>query len=385
MIETPTNPNPGLDYGIHVCLVSQQATPNLIPVLDSRTRPREVVLVVSPDMRERAKWLHEAFAARGIRVSECLVADAWDIASVQEALLNLLVRRDGETLALNVTGGTKPMAMAAQEVFRAGGHPVFYVHPERNEIIPLWPRGESIRMEDRVEISEYLAVHGFRELSRDKREFADGHHLLCDEWVKEVERFGEPLRRVNGLAAKAKGVLRVGMGRSTRDDRVREVLDKLDRYGIATVEGETLTFPDEASRFFANGGWLELHVARVIEGLREVLGSPDTARSLQVESGDGVRNEIDVAFLSRNRLFLVECKSRRMQGDAQDGPGPETLYKLDSLTALGGLNTRGLLVSYQNVDDWDRKRAKELRIKIVQAGELRNLARHVREWTNTSS
>jgi len=321
MNETPASPRTSLDYGIHVCLVSQQATPNLIPALDSRTRPHEVVLVVSPDMQERANWLSQAFLARGIRVSDCPVADAWGIACVQDALLDLLARREGEALALNVTGGTKPMAMAAQEVFRASGHSVFYVHPERNEIIPLWPRRESIRMEDRVEISEYLAVHGFRELSRDATEFTDGHYLLCDEWVKEVERFGESLRRV----------------------------------------------------------------ARVIGGLREALGSHDVARSLRVESRGGVRNEIDVAFLSQNRLFLVECKSRRMHGDAQDGPGPETLYKLDSLTALGGLNTRGLLVSYQPVDDWDRKRARELRIKIVQAGELRNLAKHVREWTSTVS
>lgn len=32
---------------VHVCLVSEQATPNFIPVLDTRFRLREVILVLS--------------------------------------------------------------------------------------------------------------------------------------------------------------------------------------------------------------------------------------------------------------------------------------------------------------------------------------------------
>lgn len=55
-------------HDVHVCLVSEEATPNFIPVLDTRFRPREVILVVSPQMRERARWLKEALAHRVERV-----------------------------------------------------------------------------------------------------------------------------------------------------------------------------------------------------------------------------------------------------------------------------------------------------------------------------
>jgi len=51
-------------HDVHVCLVSEQATPNFIPVLDTRFRPRKVILVVSPQMRERARWLKEALTRR---------------------------------------------------------------------------------------------------------------------------------------------------------------------------------------------------------------------------------------------------------------------------------------------------------------------------------
>lgn len=372
-------------FPIHVCLVSEQATPNFIPALDSRTRPDEVVLIVSPGMRDRAKWLGEAFRARNIRVSEHAIDAPWDIAGIRESLRQLVIARAGQPLALNVTGGTKPMAIAAQEVFAREKLPILYVHPERNELLPLFGAGERMAIEGRVRLSEYLAIHGYRELSRERTEPPEAHHALCDELVKEVERFGKQLRRLNLLAAGAKDTLQVNLSESSRDERLLEILDKLDRYGLATIEGGTLVFPDKRSRFFANGGWLELYVARVVDSLAQELGIQDSARSLTVESASGARNEIDVAFLARNRMFLIECKARRMDGPDENGPGAETLYKLDSLTAMGGLNTRGMLVSYQPINHYDRQRARQLRIQVVDAGALRNLDSHLRKWVLESA
>ena len=39
---------------VHVCMVSAQPTPNLTPVLDKRTRPERVILLVSDDIKKRA-------------------------------------------------------------------------------------------------------------------------------------------------------------------------------------------------------------------------------------------------------------------------------------------------------------------------------------------
>jgi hypothetical protein len=110
------------------------------------------------------------------------------------------------------------------------------------------------------------------------------------------------------------------------------------------------------------------------------LGVHEHVRSLEVESTGGARNELDIVFLAHNRLFLVECKSKWLQGLEAEGPGAESLYKIDSLTALGGLNTRGMLVSYQPIERWDRRRAGDLHIRIVEGEMLRNLADHLRDW-----
>lgn len=371
-------------HDVHVCLVSEQATPNFIPVLDTRFRPREVVLVVSPQMRERASWLKQAIEHRGVVVTEHVIEDAWDIPRAQDALLDLVAAREGTDFALNVTGGTKPMAIAAQQVFHAENLPIFYVHPARNEIVPLFAGEPSFGIEEHVELGDFLAIHGFRELRRDLREHPESHALLAAEFVKEVKRFAEPLRTLNWLVGCAKGTLRVALERHANDPRLGELLNKLDRYGVARIERQFLVFPDEAARFFANGGWLELHIASVLRDCAAELGVQEYARSLEVESTGGARNELDIAFLAHNRLFLVECKSKWLQGVEAEGPGAESLYKLDSLTALGGLNTRGMLVSYQPIESWDRRRAADLRIRIVEVEQLRNLADHLRKWVSES-
>jgi len=363
-------------HACHVCLVSQQATPNFIPVLDKRFRPQRVILVVSPDMRERASWLQTALVQKGIAVTLYDIDDPWNVQRLQDQLLELLVKEAATDLALNVTGGTKPMAIAAQEVFRAEDKPVFYVHPERGEVIPLFREAQPFHIQESVQIPDYLGIHGYHERSRDTREFSEECYTLARDWIKEVERFARPLARLNGLAQDCKKTLCVAVPDHAREPHVWEMIDTLREHGLARVNGSQLVFPDEESRFFVNGGWLELHVAGVVQGLNG-LQVQDSARSLKVESPEHARNELDVAVLARNRLFLIECKTKGMKERAGAAPGADALYKIDSLTALGGLNTRAMIVSYQPLETQDKQRARDLKIDIIEGGELRNLRRHL--------
>ena len=48
-------------YDIHVCLVSGQAAPNLLPILDSEFKPKEAIFLVSKTMKEKATFLANTF------------------------------------------------------------------------------------------------------------------------------------------------------------------------------------------------------------------------------------------------------------------------------------------------------------------------------------
>jgi len=74
----------------HVCLVSGQPLPNLIPLIDPELGVKRAILLVTPDMEQRAEWLKEVLQPRGIAVEIRKLNDAWDFDGVQSEIMELL-------------------------------------------------------------------------------------------------------------------------------------------------------------------------------------------------------------------------------------------------------------------------------------------------------
>jgi len=63
----------------HLCLVSDQPTPNITPVLDASFKPQQVILLTSPEKQQQAERLKQAMQPSGVRVSLWPIDDAMDI------------------------------------------------------------------------------------------------------------------------------------------------------------------------------------------------------------------------------------------------------------------------------------------------------------------
>ncbi len=368
----------------HVCMVSSQPTPNLTPVLDERTRPERVVLLVSDGMKERAGWLRAVMETYDVRVDQYAIADAYDIEGLRETLTNLAVDLADSGAALNVTGGTKPMAIAAHEVFRELGLPVFYVHPEKDRLIWLFPKREAVDLQDRVKLENYLAVHGYRLDERpDRAPVPKGWRRLTRGIIDGIHRYGGPLGPVNYLAQSAEGRLVSDKidSRELERKEFRELIDWFEKESLLRLDGDRLRFPDEERRAFVNGGWLEEHVKSVVDGLRHRLGVQDLAQGVKVckAASCKVRNEIDVAFLADNRLYIVECKTKKFRNPNQLRED-DTIYKLDTLKDLGGLNAKAMLVSFRRLRPADEERARAYDIRTVVGTKIQGLEKEITEW-----
>ena len=84
-------------FDVHVCLVSDQAIPNFVPVVDKEFRPKEVVLLVTDKMKAKAEILAKIMRERcavGVRLLN--VADAYDMTQVGEQVFALLCDEDKE-------------------------------------------------------------------------------------------------------------------------------------------------------------------------------------------------------------------------------------------------------------------------------------------------
>ena len=354
--------------------------------------------MVSPDMRQRARWLQQVLVSRGIRVEHWAVPDAWDIEQLQFRILELLEQETRTVaegnLTLNATGGTKPMSIAAFEAFRAYDLPICYVHPERDRLIWLHPSQRPNRnLANRLRIDLLLQARGSRIESAETSAVPAPLRELTDWLVANTATYTNALSTLNWLAHGAeRDLISPPMeGRQLADQPLQYLLDRLAGAGLLQVRGKRLRFSDEDARFYVNGGWLEEHVYAVLRRLRRELPQiQDLARSIDIvretHRGDSIPNEIDVACLAENRLYIIECKTRTWGDGSAHAPGANAIYRLDTLSELlGGLQARAMLISYRDLPPETLRRAADLHIRICAGRRLPELAAVLRDWIDVGS
>lgn len=369
----------------HVCLISAQATPNLLPVLDERWRPRRVVLASSPQMRGAALALQGVIKRKGIGVEVQILdlPDAYEYAALSDAFQEFLEAHRGERIALNVTGGTKLMAVAAQEVFRAYDQPVLYVNVESDEVIVIGQNARSQPLQAKLRVRELLESHGF-EVEQQQHPVVSGElRDLTARVIDHIGSAGRALGQVNLLAAQAKDApqLRSKLSDWQLDSRsLGDMLALFEEARQLKVKGAAVEFPNEAARSFVNGGWLEVHTYHALKDLQGQHDRiTDVVMNAKVQHPDGrTRNEVDVAFLYRNTLHLIECKTANLASDGAGGDdkATEAIYKMEALLKLGGLRTRGMIVDYRGALSAHKSnldRARNAGIEVVSGTQLRDM------------
>jgi hypothetical protein len=368
----------------HLILVSAQPIPNLTPILDDTLRPSKVVMLVSPDMQERGKALENIYKPRGISVESCLITDPWNASSISDQVMDILARYPDGGIALNATGGTKLMSIAAYDVFRSDNRPIFYVHPEHDRLIWLSPKHPDIDLSDRLKLKEYLMAYGVDTVEiTDRSGVTEPIRQLTQQILTDIDRYAGELGTLNYLAYQAdnpKLTCEIEAGPQSKPS-LWELLELFETAGLCNINGHNLRFSDENARFTANGGWLEMHTYGLCLNLKKTLAIQDVACNITINRQPAgrtvVKNEIDIGLIKANRLHLIECKTQRFKEDKD----ADVLYKLDSLRDLiGGLQGRAMLVSFNHLDKTSRARAKELNIKLCCQTELRDLKHHLQNW-----
>ncbi len=384
-------------FDTHLCLVSAQATPNLLPLLDDRWRPQRVVLACSAKMQRAAASLTTVVKSKGqgIAVELFELPDAYEYAALSEVFLQFLAEHEADDIALNVTGGTKLMAVAAQEAFRSAGKAVFYVNVESDEVLVIGEHARSQPLQTRLRVHELLEAHGYEVIRREQPQVRADLRDFGARLIDRVESAGAALGWLNALASQAKHEpgLRVTMSERQDDSRLLgDVIGLFEDAGQLRRKGRDLIFSDEAARVFVNGGWIETQVYEALQSLRSAHPLlTDVAMNLHVRHPNGrTDNEIDVAFLYRNTLHLIECKTANLAqpGHSGEDKATEAVYKLETLLKLGGLRTRGMIVDYRGglaAGAANIQRARSAGIEVIAGSALKDLKGQLaRRWLTTA-
>ncbi len=365
-------------------LVSAQAAPNLLAAAEPELKPARAALVVSAAMQPRADPLAKVLRELGIEVEQHRLANEHDPKAIEDSLLDWFQTLPAEVTYLNVTGGTKLMALAALSVAEAAGWRSFYVDVDTDRVVWLGRSAPPAhKLKERVGLRHYLGAYGIE---------IEGEILRGDAskpqqaFIEELFSDNAALQALPALyraldRAEAQGALEVELLKQERDFQpLRSLLEFAAGQGLVSLQGQRLRVSDEAARDFLKGGWLERHVFATVTRLQRTLDMRDRAFNLKVRQW-GVGNEMDVAFLFRNRLHVIECKTGNMGVD--DGKrANEALFKLaENGRRLGGLATRAMFVSLRTLGDAEMRLARLLQIEVVHGRrDLRRLGERLHNW-----
>ncbi|MEF3168221.1 MAG: DUF1887 family protein [Deltaproteobacteria bacterium] len=384
---------------IHVCLVSDQTLPNLIPAL--MFRPDLVVLVTSAAMERKGihARLKDFLAKRGIDTDIRLKAPEAGIQGIHSYALDLLVdvkhRHPGAKIVLNATGGTKPMALAFVEVFRGEVEQIIYVDTANRRIEYLPQKEEGVQgpttMGQVFDVPSYLEAQGFQyecasSDSPARRDIIESRKAISSYLAKQAKKpdFQNFLGAMNGLAEKAldedqKLVSPVqALGQSPWGIWA-DALKRLQKAGLLKWEdgSREIEFLDEDTLRYLHGGWLEEYAWHTVReaGVHDVrLGVRGKWMAARTSA-----NEIDVLACHNNQLLYIECKTRRHNEEKDSN----IAYKTGSLGRdLRGLFGNTWLLSARQPSDDLLGRARQANFKVIGPQDLCNLGEEVRRWKN---
>ena len=93
-------------------------------------------------------------------------------------------------------------------------------------------------------------------------------------------------------------------------------------------------------------------------------------------------NELDVIVLMNNNLHIIECKTVNYTSPFNKGEGNNVIYRLQAFQEqeLGGLKTKVALVSYRDLDEPTKKRAKDNQIPCYESRNIVNLKNNLEAW-----
>ena len=421
---------------IMICLISDQHIPNLLTV--HKVMPDLLILVVTPEMKRRnvATNFMNALDIGGLsylqkkdRHKIVPLEDGNSIPSALEVFQDVTSNYPEAEWFINITGGTKPMSIAAFEFFKDRSNCIMFYVPindqtkalkfiGKKQLNPVEEENAAIRLKElsianetepldhEVSIEQFLAGYGF-ELVKDASDVEENEDLAL-EWFetsvylvanhnnKDVIEF---LRHFTEISNKRKGRKN---GLNLQDS------DKIDLKDEGLVKNLTQIFPSISVKDskitgylganeveFLTGGWLEVFIWALLSKHSDDIGIRDVHLNLEIgsksPSESRPKNEWDVTFMQDQSLCFIECKT----GNQKKKKGEDVLYKVEAIKKhLGALRVKSYLATTSPiVIDKDTGKIYEhlatrsalYNCKIIEGEKLQKIAKMLLDARKASS
>lgn len=379
---------------IHICTVSKQILPNLIPAL--MDRPEHIILLASESMKETAFHVRRVLKEHNLEAEIEMEAPDSGLEGIYEFAMQVAEkiqgRYPGAEMTVNITGGTKIMSLGLIEYFKGDAQRMIYTDTAHQviESLPGFPKSlPTVQpMLDVLTVKQYLKAQQFQptRIRSDQPEWLQSVNTrksMCKKLGDRAAQLGNFIGILNKAAAQAlddRGETLLQpeqhLPQVPRGDWAEMLVEMDTRNLLAWKRGtSSITFLDLENTRFLSGGWLEEYVWHILKDN----GAFDVCLGVEGKAlrGQGSKNELDVLATKTNRLLFVECKTLRHREENDSA----IAYKVDSL----GSDMRGIfgatwLVTARTPTTNLLARARQSRFEVIGPQELPALKERVQAW-----
>ncbi|MCL2284143.1 MAG: DUF1887 family CARF protein [Fibromonadales bacterium] len=327
-----------------VSLLSDQAVQNVMFIKQMSNEQTEH-LFVSTEKMETKGIKNNVKNVCGIKKEQTIIVVEDSIKDIEKKL-NEIDYSNYEKILVNITGGTKMMAIAVKGFFDDKSKAeMFYVPIRRNEIVNL--RNEKTKKIDcKITLFDYLRSYGVKVANKRKLTFSEEYT------IKFYEKYYSELS--------SKGILS-SLRYSRNENSIKNIWHELKKIGFE----ENLKNKDIK---YLTGDWFEEFVYFKIRKEKKL-----TDDYIKIGlTREGVQNEFDVMYLDNYELYIIECKTSILNNDKNIVS--ETIYKAKALLKDFGLTVKAsiwTLSSKQEIKNSGMERADYFDIEIKSGEELR--------------
>jgi len=293
---------------ILISLVSEQTIPNVRFIKEFIDEVDKFIFITTQEMlnKEKTEAQTKALNIPKSKFAQITVAE-FNFDKIEKTLQNANFSQKN-TYLLNITGGTKPMAIVTMTHFSDFPNAKIYYVPIGNSTYrQVFPKIKTpvFQFKKSLTLEEYLKAYNLKIISQVKKHSRNLAHAQ-----KMLNRFVE-----------------------TGGDIKK--IDKLQHLDKMSAE----------DRAYYNGGWFEEYIyAKLKEKFK--LNDTQIAYNVKLKLKD-TENEYDAVFVYQDSIYIVECKA--YNNKAVNTKIERDLYKLGAIDDYFGINANSILITTANI------------------------------------
>ena len=377
-----------------IALVGDQAAPLLL-LAAAMEEEFEIHIISTAERREKAEYVKEALEdfskVRGRYIHEAAYNDMGRISSLAAELIG-----DGQGWVVDITGGTKLMALGLFSAARNSKATIVYVDTAGKTILNVTePTQQQVFCQGFHQPISYKTIFkAYGKWAQEEESIAEEAVMrsLLDYISANVRRWSEFWQWYSGLQQnRSQQAKRSPLPAKYLSDGNKQVLTFLQKLGWMCIEerkGQQVFYPceDKVADYLRRGSWLEdlVHykLCRQFGEVRKNISIFVPKSQLPTEEAEGwyKENEVDVLVNENGRLVFIECKAG--QGKSAIGSIANELPKIENVpTKSAGYFAKSAIVvafSREKLSQEFAEKARRAKIQVFCVEEIGKLSQHVK-------